>query len=381
MSKVVVIKCENYDLDFIYNKIKWGIDQLGGITNIIPVEKNILIKPNLLIASKPEDAVTTHPVIFEAVAKILTENNYNVKYGDSPGIGNPQKVGNKSGIGAVASKYNIEFADFFKGKKVSFKEGMQCKQFDIANGVIETDCIISLPKMKAHALQRITGAVKNPFGCVIGFNKAAMHAKFTNAFDFAEMLIDLNNYLKVDLHIMDGIMAMEGNGPKNGTPTPMNVILISTDPVAIDTIFCKLINIDPLIIPTNTFGQKYDLGSIDNIELIGDDINPLINKEFKIDRNELRKEDFKGLKFFTKHALRRPYIDKKLCKSCGICIDVCPLKNETLKFKDNNKLSIPVYNYDTCIRCYCCQEMCPYHAIKVKTPLLGKILYGLRLIK
>ena len=59
------------------------------------------------------------------------------------------------------------------------------------------------PKMKSHALQRITGAIKNPFGCVVGFNKGTMHSVYTNAFQFAEMIIDLDNYLKVDLHIMD----------------------------------------------------------------------------------------------------------------------------------------------------------------------------------
>jgi len=225
MSKVVLLKCESYDLELVYPKIKWAIEQLGGIESIIPKNKKVLLKPNLVVGSAPENAVTTHPVVFEAITKILHEKDYNIFYGDSPGIGNPEKAAAKSGLKEVADRYNLVHADFSKGKKISVPDGKVCKVFDIVNAVLETDAIINLPKMKAHALQRITGAIKNPFGAVLGFNKATMHSRYTNAFNFAEMLIDLDLYLKVDLHIMDGIVAMEGNGPRNGTPIPMNVLL------------------------------------------------------------------------------------------------------------------------------------------------------------
>ncbi|MBN2604786.1 MAG: DUF362 domain-containing protein [Bacilli bacterium] len=381
MSKVVLIECKEYNLDFIYDKLKWGLEQLGGIQSIIPTSKKVLLKPNLLISADPEAAVTTHPVVFEAIIKIMKENGYQVKFGDSPGFGNPEKVASKAGLVEVANKYGIEQADFVHGKKISFPDGQICKQFDIADGVLETDAIINLPKMKAHALQRITGAIKNPFGCVIGFNKGTMHSVYTNAFRFAEMIIDLNNYLKVDLHIMDGIVAMEGNGPRNGDPVKMNVLLISTDPVALDTVFCKLIDINHAIIPTITYGQKFGLGSHDNIEIIGEDYHNFVNKNFKIERNPLKEEDSSSLSFIRKHVVRRPYIEKDICKKCGICVEVCPLPDKALSFKNNDKSNPPIYDYNKCIRCYCCQEMCPYHVIKVKTPIIGKILYGTKILK
>lgn len=380
MSKVVVLQCNEYDPEKIYQKLKWGLDQLGGIESIIPKQKKTLLKPNMLVASAKEKAATTHPAVFEAVARIMKENEYNTTFGDSPGFGNPEKVAQKTGILEVANKYDIPIADFVNGKKESFPNGTVCKQFDIANGILEADAIINLPKMKAHALQRITGAIKNPFGAVIGYNKGAMHSRFTNAFNFAEMIIDLNNYLKVDLHIMDGIIAMEGNGPRNGDPVPMNVLLISTDPVALDTVFCKLIDISPMLIPTITFGQMYGLGSYENIEIIGEDIEPLVNKEFNIERVELKKEDSMKLSFL-KSVIRKPYIIEDICKKCGICVEVCPLEDKALTFKNGDKTKPPVYDYKKCIRCYCCQEMCPYEVIKVKTPTIGKILYGLKLLK
>ena len=380
MSKVVVQQCNSYELDQVYPKIKWAIEQLGGIESIIPKEKTILLNPNLVVASEPENAVTTHPVVFEAVAKILIEHDYNVIYGDSPGLGNPEKVAQKSGLKDVADKYNIKHADFSNGRQVSVPESKVCKQFEIVNAHFEAEAIINLPKMKAHALQRITGAIKNPFGMVLGYNKATMHSRFTNAFIFAEMLIDLNNYLKVDLHIMDGIVAMEGNGPRNGDPTPMNVLLISKDPVALDTVFCKLVNVNHLIIPTIQYGQEYGLGTYENIELIGDSIEPLINTKFNVDHNPVKIED--NNKFaILKKVVRRPYIKNDLCKKCGVCVEVCPLEEKAVNWKNGDKTKPPVYDYTKCIRCYCCQEMCPHHAIEVKTPLLGKILYGIKVLK
>lgn len=379
MSKVVLLKCETYDIDVVYNRLSEGIKLLGGIEQIIPKSKKILLKPNLVVGIEPEKAATTHPAIFEAIIKILKEHDYDIAFGDSPGHGNPKKVADKCGLLTVANTYDIPLADFVNGQKVSYAEGNVCKQFDIANAILETDAIINLPKMKAHALQRITGAIKNPFGAVTGYNKAGMHGRFTNAFNFAEMIIDLNNYLQVDLHIMDGIVAMEGNGPRNGTPINMNVILISTDPVALDTVFCKLIDVDPMKIPLITYGQDYGLGSYEDIEVIGEDIESLSNKSFDIPKEELRKED--GSIFdLLKPFIRKPYIITDLCKKCGVCVNVCPLEEKALSFS-NGKINPPKYDYTKCIRCYCCQEMCPFEAINVKTPFIGKVLYGLGILK
>jgi uncharacterized protein (DUF362 family)/NAD-dependent dihydropyrimidine dehydrogenase PreA subunit len=381
MSKVVLMKCEEYDVEIIYEKIKWAINELGGLESIIPKDKKVLLKPNMLVGTDKENAVTTNPAVFEAVARLFSEYNYSLTFGDSPGFGNPAKAASKTGIKAAADKYNIPQADFVNGKTVSTPDSVLCKQFEIANAVLEADAIVNLPKMKAHALQRITGAIKNPFGCVVGFNKGLMHSRFTNAYNFAEMIVDLDNYLKVDLHIMDGIMAMEGNGPRNGDPVKMNVILVSTDPVALDTVFCKLVDVNPMIIPTITYGQKYGLGKYDDIEIIGDKIEPLINKKFNIDRNTLKKEDSSSLSFLRRYVIRRPYILEDICKKCGVCVEVCPLEDKAVNWVDGDKTKPPVYDYKKCIRCYCCQEMCPYHVIKVKTPVIGKVLYGLKIIK
>lgn len=379
MSEVAVIQCKSYDSKEVYDAVKRGINLLGGIEEFVSRQEKILLKPNLLASSNPEKAVTTHPAILDATIRILKESGYKfMLYGDSPGFENPEKVSARCGLKEVADYYQIPFGDFSKGRTVSHVEGQITKQFEIANAVLESDTIISLSKMKTHQLTRITGAIKNQLGCVYGFHKSSSHAKFPDAVRFSQMLVDLNMFLKPRLFIMDGIVAMEGNGPRSGNPTPMNVILISNDPVALDSVFCRLIDINPEFIPTITYGEKYGLGKWRNqdIEIMGDDVNVLTNKTFNVIRKPVKSENFGYAAWFRRGLLRKPEIAEDKCVKCGICVEACPVEGKAVDFESEDvyKSNPPVFNYKKCIRCYCCQEMCPKKAINVKTPLLGKLL-------
>lgn len=80
--------------------------------------------------------------------------------------------------------------------------------------------------------KRVTGGVKNLYGCISGLHKAKGHTKYTNADIFARQLIDLNQLIKPRFCVMDGIVAMDGNGPTSGDPVKMKVLLLGNDPVA-----------------------------------------------------------------------------------------------------------------------------------------------------
>jgi len=376
MSKAAVVFCDNYDFDKVYEAILKGINLLGGVGKFIKKGETILLKPNMLFAALPSKGLATHPVIFEAVLKILYDFGANVTYGDSPGFGKPLQVAKKCGFTDVARKYGIKMSDFEDGKVVKLNDGVSEVSFNIANAVLESDGLINLPKMKAHELTRITGAVKNLLGCVYGSHKQMFHSKFQKAYDFCRMLSCLANYIKPRLNIMDGIIAMEGNGPSNGDLVKMNCIIVSDDPIALDSIFCKIINLDPEYVATNVFGKQIGLGTYatDEIELVGDDIDRLINKRFKVVRQPV-KEETKILPFahLFNLVINRPVIKKGKCKKCGICIEACPLEDKAIYFENNKKP--PVYDYYKCIKCYCCQEMCPHDAIYVKRPLLNRLFY------
>jgi len=367
-SKVAIVRCESYDEETVYAAVKKGVDLIGGLAAIIKPGEKVLLKPNNLATSKPDEAVTTHPAVFNAAARLMTEAGLAVSYGDSPGFEKPAASLAKSGFAAVAERYGIPLADFDKGKSVQYPQGKVWTQFDIANACLEADAIVSLPKMKTHALARITGAVKNQFGCVYGLNKAAFHVKIPGPVQFSRMLVDLNGFLKGRLFIMDGIVAMEGNGPRGGTPKPMNCIIVSQDPVAVDATFCRMIGLDPSWIPTNSYGKKEGLGTwlADEIELLGDPLDSFVQTGFDVVRKPLSGAGRKPNGLVSNLFYPRPVIDAAKCVKCGICVDSCPVEGKALAFAGGGKAAPPVYDYTKCIRCYCCQEMCPYKAKEAK---------------
>ena len=415
-SKVIVLSCDSYEEERIYTLLKRGLKELGGIGALINKEEKILLKPNLLKKAEVEKAVITHPVVVGAFARILREAGYeNIVLADSCGHGTTKQVIQGTGMDTYLEKYQIPAIDYTKGVHVENPDGIQAKEFILPKELLEADCVISLSKMKTHALERITGAVKNSYGFIYGKNKAIGHTKYPSADSFARMLIDLNQYVKPRLYIMDGITAMEGNGPGAGDPTAMNVILMSTDPVALDSVFARLVYLKPEMVPTNYHGEKMGLGNCkeENIEIVvvkedtsvceehrsgaaGDEweeeqknlnlqagknengirlscgmvsmenlIEKYGNPSFNVDRTKIRSNIWTKLAKALNIFQKKPYIEPDKCVRCGICVNSCPVPGKAVDFR-NGKNHPPVYDYKKCIRCFCCQEMCPKKAIKVK---------------
>ncbi len=375
MSKSIValIPCDKYDEELVCEGVKKGIELIGGLRSVIKQNERVLVKPNLLAAAQPSKAVTTHPAVFGAVLKVLQEEAYeNVVYGDSSGVSasSKDKPADVCGLSEVAEKYNIKFGDFQTAAPVEFSGGVAAKKFVLCKEASDADAIISVCKMKTHALTKITGAVKNQYGCIFSGNKALGHAKYPNAKAFSQMLVDINNYLKPRLFIMDGIIAMEGNGPGSGDPTPMRVLLVSKDPVALDSVFARLVNLNPLLVPTIVAGEKQGLGNskYSDISIITPDgeisadeaFSKYGNPNFNVDRK--KREFWKLSSLFAKHRQpkHKPVANLDKCIGCGICQEACPVDGKAVHSGHGKKAE---YDYTKCIRCYCCQEMCPEKAI------------------
>lgn len=374
-SRVALITCDKYEPEYLHTALENGLNLVGGGELFQPGE-TILLKPNLLAADPPERAVTTHPEVFRAVAKALQGYGVKLVFGDSPGIGSLPRVARKAGLLDVARELNIEMADFAQARLIHSPEAAQNRSFMVAAGIFDCDGIVSIPKLKTHGLMRMTGAVKNQFGCIPGILKGEYHLKLPDPIDFARMLVDLNLALKPRLYVLDGIVAMEGNGPRGGLPRQVGLLAVSSDPVALDATVCRLLGMEPESIPTIVAGNERGLGKSrsEDIEILGNLTWPGKKLDFKTAHPPGSFTAQAGR--FRQSIVPRPVIDKTRCQYCGICASCCPVKPSALDWQGPDEL--PVYDYNRCLRCFCCQEMCPEGAISLYVPLPGRILNGLR---
>jgi uncharacterized protein (DUF362 family)/NAD-dependent dihydropyrimidine dehydrogenase PreA subunit len=379
MSKVVLKECTTYDINNVIEKVNNGIELIGGWNKFVRPGMKVLLKVNLIGPKTSDSAAVTHCEFVRAITRILRNRGCIVWIGDSSG-------GAIAGIAPTAQGFIVSGLE-----KAASEEGAEIKNFDregvvqvsrysdpsakmyIAKPMFDADLVINLPKYKTHTAGIYTGAVKNVFGCIPGLKKAEYHKNAPNPLEFGEVISDINKAVKIGLHIMDGITAMQGEGPTAGEVYNAGKILISTDPLALDTVAAKMIGIDIDNIPILQASIKRNLGEhqLNNITLLGDyDEMPTLSG-FKLPKNfgiEKKKDNSKALSSVIKLLKSRPKINLKKCKKCNMCVDSCPVKAIN---KENKKI-----DYSKCIECLCCHELCLHKAVELKrdNPLVGFML-------
>lgn len=377
-SKVAIIGCDGYSDEQVYEAVKIGIELLGGMSSFVTPGESIVLKPNVLIGADPQRCISTHPSVLKAVGSKILEARAIPFYGDSSGFGGCLFNMRRAKLKDAADEVGISLAEFDRGRTLTHPTAILNKRFVIANGVLDSDGVVSLPKLKTHGLTRFTGAVKNQFGCVPGMQKSQFHMKLADPYNFATMLVDLTTLIMPRLYIMDGIMAMEGNGPRSGKPRKLGVLLFSADPVALDAVACRIIDLNPQFVPTSVPGEKAGLGTYhsENIEVIGNKLESFIDKGFDAVRKPPVLVKSGLIRTFLKNQIcPRPVIDDKLCTNCGTCVKVCSVDPKAVNWHSGDESTPPTFNYDQCIRCFCCQELCPEGAITIRDTLLGKVFF------
>jgi len=373
MVKVSLVKCKDYDFDKVYSAIKESISLIGGLN--IKEGSKVLVKPNLLRPRHPKFAVSTHPIVVKAVIRILKENKCDVIVGDSPGFHDPFVTAKTCGLLDICKEEGVEFVNFNNKKSYFYKDAKFMHRFDLTDVLDNVDCIVNLPKLKTHMMMGVTFAVKNTFGFMVGMNKSKMHMKLADKRKFAEMLVDLNEFVKPCLNIIDGIVGMEGEGPGNGDTINVGIVSASYDSLAMDIIMCYLTSFDPLSIWTNKVGlERRDNDYFDKIEQVGcklDDVKVKFKhaKEFSI-TFAMPKAVSKFINNLVTPA--RPIIIPKKCVFCKECIKICPANTIGSEEFDGKKVAF--IHKEKCIRCFCCHEICKFGAIDIKKSMLSKML-------
>ena len=400
IDKVSLRKCTTYDEIEVFKSVSAAINDIGGIEAFVKKGERVLLKANLLMEKRPEDATLTHPSVLKALTQILIANGNTVVIGDSPGgpftEGMLHKIYKTGGYYELAEQTGATLNTNFKSFEHENPQGLLLKKLTLTDMLHDVDKVISVSKLKTHGMMTFTGAVKNMFGTIPGIIKAEYHLNLPEYDDFANALIDICLASLSVLSVMDGIVGMEGHGPSAGKPRQLGVVLASASPFSLDRIACEIISLESERVPTlkNAISRGLSPANLTNIEVVGEQISTFKVSDFDIPKPG-RINPSQSLPPFLRKLMSRilqprPVFLLDKCTKCGICAANCPV--EVISFARYRGIcqkcmecvnggECPVYqerkpsiNLDECIRCYCCQELCPTKAIVIKRPLLMQLL-------
>ncbi len=275
-SRVAILRAESYshDLDSILHS---GLE----LFHLDVRGKTVLLKPNL-VDYIPGNHINTHPLLVAAAAECFRRlGAKNVLVGEGPGHQrDTELVLLESGFSDELHQLKVPFVDLNRDELVAKPLLATYTGMDrlwLPRSVLDADFVVSMPKVKTHRWSGVTLSLKNMFGVVpgakYGWPKNILHWK-----GIQESILDVCATVPVHFVIADAIVAMEGNGPLNGNPRPLNRIILADDPVAADATCARLMGLDATRITHIRIGAQF-LGnvSLDRIDQIAEAVRAPAN--------------------------------------------------------------------------------------------------------
>jgi len=329
--------------------------------------RSVLVKPNILAPLPPEMHVTTSPAVVRAVVDAVRKACGEPAVGDNPGgvERNSLRTAEACGILAASDGCFKNLSEEVVEVKVS---NPYVDKFLISKFILEAGFVINVPIFKTHMLTTLTGAVKNCYGYIAGANKARLHLSAFSRGRFAQVLLDLYALRVPDLHIVDALYVMEGNGPTHGRARPVGKIVAGTDGLAVDAVLTMMMGVDPMQLK---FFQKaaemeaagraplgrYRPGEVRVLD--GDgyplEVQPL--PDFALP-NTIGVSIEEQAQILMSLGAIHPRVNEDTCTMCGDCAENCP--PGAIKLDPH-----PVVDAAKCISCFCCCELCTAGAMEV----------------
>ena len=278
---VVVTRCQDYERKKVGEGLQRHFELNGGLEKFVSRGDSVLIKPNFIAPRSASHATQTHPAVIIELAKLLKDLGAKPFVGDSPAWSNVHTCARKLRLTEVLKKMDVPIKELNRARKCRIGN----TKVGISSAALDADVIINLPKFKTHQQLVATFAVKNMFGVVSGKRKAICHfTKGKVEADFCGLLIDIYKFMKPAITIIDGIYAMDGGGPIRGRTRPLGWLISGTEPIAIERVCCRLINIEPESIPIIRTAKEKGFGvlGLDEVNILGDDFPEKICYDFSI---------------------------------------------------------------------------------------------------
>ncbi|MDI6807518.1 MAG: DUF362 domain-containing protein [Candidatus Eisenbacteria bacterium] len=369
---VAVARSRGYTREEISDSLRYCLHPFGGMEKFVRHGDTVLVKPNLLSARNPDRGITTHPVIVRCLCAMVKEEGGVPVIGDSPagaekGI---ERLWRETGMLDVSREERVDLVNFESSGTVEMS--VNGSKYYVAKPVINVDLVINVPKLKTHSLVLYTGALKNTFGILPGFQKSGFHKSQPSVTQFSQVLADVFSLVRPALTVMDAVVAMEGDGPASGKLRETGMLVASEDAVALDAVVSRLIGLSRKEMKILDMAERMGLGSanLDKIRIAGPQFRDLMIDGFSLPSNRT----YRNLAPFAIRALGglawiRPVEDREKCTLCEICVSNCPVSAIRVKKKSLK------FDYDKCIDCMCCHEICPENAVKLKKSFLGRFIW------
>jgi uncharacterized protein (DUF362 family) len=239
--------------------------------------KRVVLKPNLVEYHRDKVINTDPRVVAAAIELCQREGAAGVVVAEGPGHWrNAEYLVVESGLGDVLRTYQVPFVDLNHDepvRRLNLGRLTGLEHLFLAGTIATADVVISLPRLKTHHWAGATLSLKNLFGTLpgicYGWPKNELHWRGID-----NSIVDIAATRMPDLAIVDGIVGMEGDGPLNGTPKPVGVLVMGTDLVAVDATCCRLMQFDPERVAYLGMAHRKKLGVLAerHIEQVGEPI-------------------------------------------------------------------------------------------------------------
>lgn len=363
-----VVRVEKYDEELLYEAVCRHFEALE-VEKDLYSDMKVAIKPNFVMACKPEIAATTHPLLVKAVVRWFREHDIkNIVVAESSGgMYTPEqlrKIYNVCGVSGIGIDDVLNFNT--GSRAVSTADGFANGSFNIIEPICDADYIVNIPKLKTHGMVGFSCGMKNMFGVIPGLEKPQLHYRWPDMKDFSNMIFEIDRTVTPQITLVDAVEGMEGNGPTGGEKRSPKYTFAARDMYTQDWYVAGWIGLKPEDIVMLKLADEAGYMKYNEIELVGDnpeEIQPFVLPDTKrLDFADRVPAFLSGPAklVMTKLLKSYPKVDKELCVGCGKCAESCP--PNIIKIKNRKA----VFTKKGCISCFCCQEMCPMKAISVK---------------
>jgi len=255
---------------------------------IVSPRDAVLLKPNCVFPKDPSTGVTTDSRVVEAIIEFLRGNGVqDITIGEG-GNRNTDRAFDVTGMREVALGHGLKLVNFNndKGVEVEIPSAKALHRVSISKTVLDSTCIVNVPKLKIHHMTQVTLSIKNLMGVIVGDRGAIMHRQID------EKLVDLAAFVRPRLNVIDGIVGSEMDEVQ-GEPVPMNLIIAGTDMVATDAVGCAVMGVDPRMVRHLKLAEERGLGvaSLDEITVVGEPIEA-VRKNFRMGFSKERLKDY-----------------------------------------------------------------------------------------